>query len=285
MIQHKFEIRDLDETLPTIVFDTLYKNLITKNTSTDNLDVDASSIITNVSEFLGITYTYNFRFNTKNIKDARTLIANRIDTSLKEINERFQSSILIWDLDSINKNLELDYINNSNFSKKNDEYQSEVYKTKINQIDKQLAKIFETNDEIKNFDTANCDPMIYVLNSNDFDLNEAIDYSNLIELYCSLYLLKIKNEFLLYYKFSEDENEMEMQKLFKINHAQNLIESKISEYKNISKQNIDTIVVISSNYSYQYFESYIIIIILYSIFIIFYLLYLFLYDSKSIKKL
>ena len=95
--------------------------------------------------------------------------------------------------------------------------------------------------------------MIYVLNSNDFDLNEAIDYSNLIELYCSLYLLKIKNEFLLYYKFSEDENEMEMQKLFKINHAQNLIESKISEYKNISKQNIDTIVVISSNYSYQFF--------------------------------
>ena len=39
LIQHKFEIRDLDETLPTIVFDTLYKNLITKNTSTDNLDV------------------------------------------------------------------------------------------------------------------------------------------------------------------------------------------------------------------------------------------------------
>ena len=157
---------------------------------------DGSSIITNVSEFLGITYTYNFRFNTKNIKDARTLIANRIDTSLKEINERFQSSILIWDLDLINKNLELDYINNSNFSKKNDEYQSEVYKTKINQIDKQLAKIFETNDEIKNFDTANyCDPMIYVLNSNDFDLNEAIDYSNLIELYCSLYLLKLKMSF------------------------------------------------------------------------------------------
>ena len=85
------EIRDLDETLPTIVFDTLYKNLIIKNTSTDNLDVDASSIITNVSEFLGITYTYNFRFNTKNIKDARTLIANRIEVSLKEINENFKA--------------------------------------------------------------------------------------------------------------------------------------------------------------------------------------------------